>query len=115
MTGAIKGKALTANTLTTGLVVFLARAGSWTLDLNEAAIAEEEQAWTALERKGEEDRADNVIVDPYLIDIEITPDGLRPVHIRERIRTLGPSVRTDLGKQAAGIGGSVGPLENRNA
>lgn len=111
----IDGKALTANTLTTGLVVFLTRTGFWTPDINEACIAEEELAWTALERKGDEDRLANIIVEPYLIDIENTDEGPRPVHIRERIRTLGPSVRTDLGKQAVGIGGSAGPLENKDA
>jgi sulfite reductase (NADPH) hemoprotein beta-component len=36
-----------------------------------------------------------------LIDVEVKPDGTpEPCHYRERLRTLGPSTRLDLGKQA---------------
>jgi hypothetical protein len=33
---------------------------------------------------------------PYVIDAEMTPDGPRPAHIKDRIRALGPTVRPDL-------------------
>jgi len=36
---------------------------------------------------------------------------IRADHIRERIRTLGPSVRLDLGKQAEGTAGAFQPVE----
>ena len=43
----------------------------------------------------------NVIVDPYLVQVTISADGEPvPVHYRERMRTLGPTTRLDLGKQA---------------
>ena len=32
----------------------------------------------------------------YIIDAEATPDGPRPLHIKQRIRALGPTVRPDL-------------------
>ena len=32
----------------------------------------------------------------YIIDAEMTPDGPRPAHIKDRIRALGPTVRPDL-------------------
>ncbi len=105
------GKALTANSLHSGVVVFLTRAGTWSEDINDACVAEEMQAWSALELKGEADKTANLIVDPYLIEVEKTDAGARPAHIRERIRTLGPTIRTDLGKQGSGIGGSLGPVE----
>jgi len=104
-------KALTANDLKSGLVVFLAADGNWTLDLNRAELTEDKARAGELEAHGRAAIEARQIVDPYLIDIERTADGLRPAHIRERIRTLGPTVRTDLGKQADGIGGSVGPVE----
>ena len=43
----------------------------------------------------------NVIVDPYLVEVTIGTNGEPiPVHYRERMRTLGPTTRLDLGKQA---------------
>ena len=33
---------------------------------------------------------------PYIISGEMTPDGPRPAHIKDRIRALGPTVRPDL-------------------
>jgi hypothetical protein len=32
----------------------------------------------------------------YVIDAERTAEGVRPAHIKERIRALGPTVRLDL-------------------
>ena len=32
----------------------------------------------------------------YVIDAERTADGVRPAHIKDRIRALGPTVRPDL-------------------
>jgi hypothetical protein len=104
-------KALTANELRSGLVVFLAPDGRWTPDLNEADLAAEADRASGLEQAGKAAVAERIVVDPYLFEVERTGAGLRPAHIRERIRTLGPTVRTDLGKQADGIGGSVGPVE----
>lgn len=45
--------------------------------------------------------ADRLVVTPYLIAVEHGPAGLRASHIKERIRALGPTVRPDLGRQAA--------------
>ena len=42
----------------------------------------------------------------YLFDAERRDGRIRASHIRERIRTLGPTVRPDLGKQAEGTGGA---------
>ena len=46
--------------------------------------------------------AANRVVDVYLADVEIGADGApTPLHYREKMRVKGPSVRLDLGKQAA--------------
>ena len=50
--------------------------------------------------------AANLVTGPYLFDAERRDGRVRALHIRERIRTLGPSVRADLGKQAEGQGGA---------
>ncbi len=42
----------------------------------------------------------NEVVDAYLIEVAQEEGRLRPLKLREYLRTVGPSVRTDLGKQA---------------
>jgi hypothetical protein len=41
-----------------------------------------------------------------LFDAERVDGKIRALHMRERIRTLGPTVRLDLGKQAEGTSGA---------
>ena len=40
------------------------------------------------------------ILDPYLFEVAECDSGFKPVSVRENIRANGPTVRTDLGKQA---------------
>jgi hypothetical protein len=101
-----KGQILTANRLHDGEVVFLTRAGTWSQTIDEAALAVEPQAAAALEARGKEDEKANIVTGIYLFDAERAQGRIRASHIRERIRTLGPTVRLDLGKQAKGEGGA---------
>jgi hypothetical protein len=105
MTVTEKGQALTANRLDDGEVVFLTRAGEWSPSVDDAALALEPDAAKALEARGREAEAANIITGAYMFDAERRDGRVRALHIRERIRTLGPTVRLDLGKQAAGAGG----------
>ena len=105
MTGTETGKALTANRLSDGDVVFLTRSGDWSLSVDDAALALEPDATKALEARGREAEEANVVTGAYLFDTELRDGRVRALHIRERIRTLGPTVRQDLGKQAEGAGG----------
>ncbi len=90
---------LMANDLLEGDVLFAAAAG-WTLDPAKALVAYDDASAEALEAAGKAAFAAQTIVDPVLVDVTIV-DGLPvPNHFRERFRTLGPSVRPDLGKQA---------------
>ena len=102
---AAKGKALTANRLGDGAVVFLNRAGAWSETIDEAAVAQEPDSQAALDRRGKEAEAGNHVTGAYLLEVERRDGHVRALHIRERIRALGPSIRTDLGKQAEGSGG----------
>jgi sulfite reductase (NADPH) hemoprotein beta-component len=91
---------LVANDLLEGDVVFAAEQG-WTRDPREARIARDEAAARELELFAAAECARSKIVDPYLVDVEVTPEGFaQPRHYRERLRTLGPSNRRDLGKQS---------------
>lgn len=105
MTGPETGKALTANRLDDGVVVFLTRSGAWSARIDDAAVAQEKEAAAALEARGQAAEAANVVTGAYLLDVERVDGRVRPTHIRERIRTLGPTVRADLGKQVEGVGG----------
>ncbi len=92
---------LFANDLRDGEVVFLGASG-WERDHRRAAIARTKEEAEALEARSKLDIARNAVVDVYLADVDIGGDGApTPLHYRERMRVKGPSVRLDLGKQAA--------------
>ena len=91
-----------ASDLRDGEVVFLGADG-WERDHARAKIAHDAQAAAALEAAGKAEIARNHVVDVYLVDVAIGADGVAtPLHYREKMRVKGPSVRLDLGKQAAG-------------
>ena len=93
------GKILTASLLRGGTVVFLARNGRWSDHIHEAAVALEPVAVAALETRGHEAEAANTVTGAYLVEVERRDGRVTPVHIRERIRVTGPSVRPDLSLQ----------------
>jgi hypothetical protein len=94
-------KAITANRLDDGRVVFLDDVGGWVPTVVEARLVcdgpELDQA--SAYAKAQHDA--RVVVEPYAIDIEIV-DGLPvPARIRERIRAQGPTVRYGEAEYAA--------------
>jgi len=92
-------KAITANRLRDGTVVFLGPDAGWVERLEDAALFEDAEPALAA-AKAQADR-DQFGVDVYAFDVTVTDGQRLPVKTRERIRALGPTVRTDLGKQAA--------------
>ena len=106
-----QGQVMTANRLRDGDAVFLTRAGIWSEKIDDAALVQEPQATAALEARAAEDVKATLITGQYLIDAERVGGKIRATLIRERIRTLGPSVRTDLGKQADGTQGAFAAVE----
>ena len=89
-----------ANDLLSGDVIFLGH-DKWELTHHHAAVASDQSAADALLARAKVDVVANRIVDPYLAQVQIGGDGAPvPVHYRERMRTLGPTIRPDLGKQA---------------
>ena len=96
---------MTANRLLDGEVVFLA-ANGWVEGIDGATVATAPDETKALDALGRQAMAVNEVVDAYLIEVAAEHGRLQPTALRERLRARGPSVRLDLGKQAAAAGGS---------
>ncbi|WP_066517419.1 DUF2849 domain-containing protein [Sphingobium cloacae] len=83
-------KILTGNDLGTGDVIWWAGDG-WSRQVGDSADVGE---------KGEDlvrsEEAAQRVVGAYVIDATVTDEGIRPAHIKDRIRALGPTVRPDL-------------------
>lgn len=92
-------KIVTGNELRSGAVVFLAETG-WSASVDEALVAEDEEALSALMAAADQAKAANLVVDVYATDVRREGCRLIPVHYREVMRTKGPTVRADLGYQA---------------
>jgi sulfite reductase (NADPH) hemoprotein beta-component len=95
---------LLANDLLDGNVVFAmaddAGALGWTRDPALALVAADDGAAATLEAFAAAELAGNRVVDAYLVDVALEAGRPVPRHFRERFKTLGPSNRPDLGKQA---------------
>jgi hypothetical protein len=98
---------ITANRLPDGIVVFLDPQGGWTEDFHRAAIIEDAAARTSALTQATAAAEANLIVEPYPIELELRAGHLAPKALRERIRATGPTIRTDLGKQAEGFAPTV--------
>ena len=83
-------KLLTGNDLASGDVVWWT-GSEWSRHVEDAADVGDQG--DALAQAEEGARRVNV---PYVIDGEMTVDGPRPAHIKDRVRALGPTVRPDL-------------------
>ena len=100
---------MTANRLVDGEVVFLAARG-WVEEIGRATLAATEEQVKALDALGRQAMAVNEVVGAYLVEVVEEGGRIRPLKLREYLRTLGPSVRTDLGKQARNAGETHVPL-----
>jgi hypothetical protein len=90
---------LTANRLRDGEVVYW-RDGQWVENYADGQIFPDEQAGELALAAAQESVKRNIVVATYLLDVRA--DG-SPVKEREIIRAAGPSVRTDMGKQARNV------------
>lgn len=92
----VKSKVITANALSDGRVVYLAQDGRWVDMLVQAKLFSGAELDEALEQANARAKE---ITGAYAI--EISEHGLvGRDRLREKIRSLGPTVRLDLGKQS---------------
>lgn len=95
------GIAITANRLIDGFVIYLTADGSWSERLADAAIADGKDAGAELLAVAESQARAGEVIGPYAFKVGTDGSRALPLGQRETIRTLGPTVRTDLGYQAA--------------
>jgi hypothetical protein len=91
---------LTANDLKEGEVLYW-KDGGWVLDFLQGQVFRDPAAANAALEAAQKFVADNSVVAPYLFEVREEKGKFRPVKEREIIRTAGPSVRPDTGKQAS--------------
>jgi hypothetical protein len=85
-------KAVTANRLDDGLVVFLGAEGAWVKDFAAAELFQDGPELEAALAYGKAQHDARVVVEPYAIDVDDASGRYLPTRIRERIRALGPTV-----------------------
>ncbi|MDP6343776.1 MAG: DUF2849 domain-containing protein [Alphaproteobacteria bacterium] len=95
-------KAVTANRLHDGFVVYLSADGGWSERIADCRLARDGDEERRLLAAAEQDAALGRVIGPYTFAVEVSERQIRPLGQREILRTLGPSVRTDLGYQAIG-------------
>jgi hypothetical protein len=98
---ALSHAVVTANRLTDGAVVFQDNAGTWVEQIAQAAVLEG-TALDAAVAAGKVSEHRQEVVESYPVEVDVREGIPVPVRQRERVRALGPTIRTDLGKQAAG-------------
>lgn len=89
-------KIVTANRLDDGFVVYLTAEGGWSERLADGVLLNDGEADARLQAVN----GAGHVIGPYLIDVSLRDGVPRPRGQRETLRTLGPSVRPDLGYQA---------------
>ncbi len=97
MPRAFTPKVATANALLEGDAVWFTTDNTWTGDIAQAELLEDEAHadLRLIEAQAQKDK----IAGAYLADVKDGPDGPEPIHFREAFRTRGPS-NYHHGKQA---------------
>ncbi|MEL6979963.1 MAG: DUF2849 domain-containing protein [Pseudomonadota bacterium] len=90
---------VSANLLLEGDIVYRTAGGGWSRAWRDAAVSHGREAADALLASAAAEP--HLVVDAQLAPVFLDAAGqARPATLRERIRALGPTTRTDLGKQA---------------
>ena len=90
---------LTANALRRGDVVYW-KNGEWVLDMDKGEVFADPASAEAALAAAMASLAANLVVAPYLFEVRLDKDAIRPVKEREIIRAAGPTVHKHTGKQA---------------
>lgn len=86
-------KIVTANTLSTGTVVFLGADDRWVAAVEDARIYPDAEAAEDGLAIGRRDAEHAIVVDPFVTDKKPATEGQRGMTLRDSIRAFGPTVR----------------------
>lgn len=92
-----------ANDILSGRVVYLTKDGGWSERIADAVTFETAEDEARLKQVAEAAFEARKVVDVIPIEVSVENGAIRPLVYRERVRAQGPSVRTDLGKQAGNL------------
>ncbi|MDP6473745.1 MAG: DUF2849 domain-containing protein [Alphaproteobacteria bacterium] len=96
----MKLEIVSANRLTDGRVVYLARDGAWSESIIDGRTAASASGSAALLGDAERAVAAGIVVAPYLVSMADDGGAFAPLHFRERIRLFGPKHDRDLDQPA---------------
>jgi hypothetical protein len=85
-------KAITANRLDDGRVVFLDANGGWTGDVTQARLIADGPELDEATAYAQAQHDARIVVEPYAIDMTVIDGRPTPARIRERIRAEGPTI-----------------------
>jgi len=92
----VSSRAITANRLIDGAVVWRDEAGYWHEDFDRAAVSADDGAVARMLSDAQADAAAGLVVTPYEVEVEALPAAASqvfvPTRLRERIRAFGPTV-----------------------
>lgn len=91
---------VTANKLVGGEVVYWTNTGSWSQTFGDGVVFETLESTNNAVSEAENSAHDEAVVSIYPFNVAFDSEHAKPVEKRELIRATGPTVRTDLGKQA---------------
>ena len=81
---------VTASTLSDGAVVYMGKDSNWTPVFDDGWAVPVEEAEILLETASR-GAGGQAVVGPYLIDVAIDGDQIKPIRYREHIRATGPT------------------------
>ena len=103
------GKAVTANRLGDGAVVYLTDDGHWSTRVGDCLVSDAADGERMMDKAAAAGPAQHVI-GAYLIDVEVADGAVHPLTLREAIRAKGPTV----GNAAGGSEGNGASAGNGN-
>ena len=100
---------ITANRLADGVVVFQTADDGWSEDFNRAAVWPRGRGDAAALARAKQDEADNLVVEPYAVPVELRNGHVAPKALREAIRARGADHPARSRQAGAGPRAAPGP------
>jgi hypothetical protein len=96
---------VTANRLHDGVVVYLAKGGTWATTFEEGELLADKSAAEAALALADEAVKACQIIGPYVIDVALEDGAPKPTSTREHIRASGrPTIAAEVGSWTGRIG-----------